>query len=70
MHRKPRPNGKFITLREAEVEYGLPYHTLYRWIERGLIARLSEDVVGHAIRIRRADLDAFLESNMTPVVQP
>ena len=64
MHRKPRPNGKFIALRDAEAEYGLPYHTLYRWIQRGLIPRLSDEVSGVAIRIKRADLDAFLESNM------
>jgi hypothetical protein len=67
MHRKARPNGKFIALRDAEIEYGNPYHQLYRWIERGLLARLSEDVTGCAIRIRRTDLDAFLDSNMTEV---
>jgi excisionase family DNA binding protein len=67
MHRKARAIGKFIALGDAENEYGIPYHTLYRWIERGLISRLSEDVVGRAIRIRRADLDAFLDSNMTEV---
>ena len=26
MHRKARPNGKFIALRDAEIEYGIPYH--------------------------------------------
>ena len=41
MHRKSRPNGTFIALRDAEAEYGLPYHTIYRWVERGLIPRLS-----------------------------
>jgi excisionase family DNA binding protein len=67
MHRKARPQGKFIALGDAANEYGIPYATLYRWIDRGLLPRLSEDVVGRAIRIRRADLDAFLDSNMTGV---
>jgi predicted site-specific integrase-resolvase len=42
MHRKARPQGKFIALGDAANEYGIPYATLYRWIDRGLIARLSE----------------------------
>jgi excisionase family DNA binding protein len=65
MHRKARPTGKFISLRDAEIEFGIPYHTFYRWVDRGLIPRLSEDVVGQAIRIRRDDLEAFIASNMT-----
>jgi hypothetical protein len=40
--RKPRPNGKFITLRDAEREYGLSYHLLYGWVVEGRIARLGE----------------------------
>jgi excisionase family DNA binding protein len=67
MHRKARPQGKYIALGDAANEYGIPYATLYRWVDRGLIARLTEDVVGRAIRIRRADLDAFLDTNMTEV---
>jgi hypothetical protein len=64
--RKPRPNGKFITLRDAEREYGLSYHLLYGWVIEGRIARLGE-VVGRTIFIKRADLESFIESNMTPV---
>jgi excisionase family DNA binding protein len=67
MQRKPRPHGKFLSIRDAEAEYGLPYHTIYRWVERGQLARLDADVVGKAILIKRADLDAFLASNMTAV---
>jgi excisionase family DNA binding protein len=67
MHRKARPQGKFIALGDAATEYGIPYATLYRWVDRGLISRLSEDVVGRAIRIRRADLETFLDANMTAV---
>ena len=67
MRRKSRPHGRFITLRDAEAEYGLPYHRLYRWVLRGFIPRISEDVIGHSILIRRADLDTFLDSNMIEV---
>ena len=67
MHRKARSQGKFIALGDAATEYGIPYATLYRWIGRGLIPRLSEDVVGRAIRVRRADLETFLDANMTGV---
>ena len=67
MRAKPRPNGKFLTLRQAEQEYALPYHRLYRWVERGELPRLNTDITGCSIYIRRADLDAFLESNMTEV---
>ena len=62
MKRKPRPNAKFLSLRDAEREYGLPYHTIYRWIERGCIPRLG--IVGRSYLIKRSDLDAFLASNM------
>ena len=64
MRTKSRPNGKFITIRQPEAEYAIPYRPLYRWVERGLLARLSHDVTGEAIYIKRADLDAFLDSNM------
>ena len=64
MRRHPRPNGKFLSIRDAEAEYGIPYHTLYRWIERGLIARLDRDITGASILMKRADLDAFLTSNL------
>lgn len=64
MRRHPRPNGKFLSIRDAEAEYGIPYHTLYRWIERGLIARLDRDITGASILMKRADLDAFLASNL------
>ena len=68
MRRKSRP-GKFISLRDAEAEYGLPYFRLYRWVQAGLLPRISEDVIGQSILIKRADLDAFLDSNMTGAVQ-
>jgi Helix-turn-helix domain len=64
MRTKSRPNGKFLTIRQAEAEYAIPYHRLYRWVERGLLARLSQDVTGEAIYIKRTDLEAFLDSNM------
>lgn len=65
--RIPRPNGKFLSLREAEAEYGLAYRTLYRWIERGHLARIDRALTGSSILIKRADLDRLLESHMTGV---
>jgi len=65
MRRKPRPNGKFIALRDVESEYSIPYHKVWRWVDRGLIPRLSREVTGESIYIKRADLDAFLNANMT-----
>jgi excisionase family DNA binding protein len=67
VRRHPRPNGKFLSIRDAEAEYGIPYHTIYRWVERGLLARLDQDVTGQSILIKRTDLDSFLETNMTAV---
>lgn len=64
MRAKSRPNGKFLTIRQAEAEYAIPYHRLYRWVERGLLGRLSPDVTGSSIYIKRADLETFLDSNM------
>ena len=67
MKRKPRPNGKFVTLRDAEREYGLAYHLLYAWVMEGRLPRL--EAAGRAILIKRTDLDAFLDANMTQAVR-
>jgi len=67
MRTTPRPNGKYVTLRQAEKEYALPYHRLYRWVERGQLPRLSRNISGCSIYIKRSDLDAFLESNTDEV---
>jgi hypothetical protein len=65
MRRKSRPNGKFINLRDAEREYGLNYHLLYALVQDGRLPRLDPEVTGRSILVKRADLDAFLDSNMT-----
>ncbi len=67
MRRKPRPNGTFLTLRDAEREYGLAYHMLYAWVMEGRLPRL--EAAGRAILVKRADLDAFLDANMTQAVR-
>jgi hypothetical protein len=36
-------------------------------VREGRLPRLGEDVCGHAIMIRRADLEAFIADNMTEV---
>lgn len=66
MKRKPRPNGTFLTLRDAEREYGLAYHMLYAWVNEGRIPHLAA-AGRHVILIKRVDLDAFLNANMATV---
>jgi hypothetical protein len=70
MRTKSRPNGKFLTLRQAEQEYALPYHRLYRWVEGGQLPRLNRAISGCSIYIKRADLDAFLELNTDGACRP
>jgi excisionase family DNA binding protein len=67
MRVKPRPNGKYLTLRQAEAEYGLAYATMYRWVREGRLPFLSGSVVGRVYLFRRADLEKFLEENTTEV---
>ena len=64
MRRHSRP-GRFISLRDAENEYGISYARLYRWVESGLLPRISQDVIGQSILVKREDLDRFLDHNMT-----
>jgi hypothetical protein len=65
MRVSPRPNGKYITPRLAEAEYGIPYGRIYLWIQRGLIPRIDQDVTGRAILFKREDFEKFLEENTT-----
>jgi hypothetical protein len=67
MRVKPRLGGKFLTLRLAELEYGIPYMQLREWVLAGKVSRLDPDVVGRTYMIKRADLDAFIAKNMTAV---
>lgn len=67
MRVRPRPHGKFLTLRQAESEYAIPYGRLWDWVTSGLLPRLDEGVAGRSILIKRADLDDFIASNMTAV---
>jgi hypothetical protein len=66
MRRAPRSGGKLLTLRQAEAEYGLPYHTLWMLVDRGLLPRL-EIPMCRAIYVRRDDLDHFIAANMSEV---
>jgi predicted DNA-binding transcriptional regulator AlpA len=65
MKRRVRPNARFLTLRDAEAEYGVSYAMLYTWVNARRLPRLDADVAGRSILIRRADLEAFLDANMT-----
>jgi hypothetical protein len=67
MRVRPRPHGKFITLRLAEQEFGIPYAQLRTWVLEGKLSRLDPDVVGRTYLIRRANLEKFLDANMTTV---
>lgn len=67
MRVRPRPNGKFVTLRQAEAELGIPYARLYEWVREGKLPHLDQDTVGRTYLIKRSDLEAFLDANMTAV---
>lgn len=64
MSRKPpvaSPSSQFLNLVRGEVEYGINYFTLRRWVLRGLLKRVDPDLTGRSIIVRRADLEALLE---------
>jgi hypothetical protein len=65
MRAKARPNGKFLTLRQAEIELGIPYGLLRHWVVSGLIRRIDPDVTGRSYLILRSDLDQFIDNNLT-----
>jgi hypothetical protein len=69
MRVRPRPNGKFLTLRDAEKEYGIAYARLREWIMEGKLPRLNSNVVGRALIVSRESLDRFLSANNTTVAQ-
>jgi excisionase family DNA binding protein len=60
-----RPNGKFLTLRQAEAEYALPYARLYEWVREGKLPHLDDGK--RSWLIQRADLDKFISGLMTAV---
>ncbi|HKV99007.1 MAG TPA: helix-turn-helix domain-containing protein [Vicinamibacterales bacterium] len=61
MKRKPRPNGKYISLKDAEAIFGLSYDRLRRLVLEGKVPRLSSAAVGQSFMVLRADLEAFLK---------
>jgi hypothetical protein len=61
--------GRYLTLRQAEADYGLPYHTLWTLVDQRRLPRLElPGVAGtsqRSIYIKRADLEAFLDAHMS-----
>ncbi len=51
--------GVWLGTREAAEELGISLRTLYRLIDEGSLIAYQ---IGRNLRIRRSDLDAFLES--------
>ncbi len=70
MKRTPRA-GRYLTLRQAEAEYGLPYHTLWTLVDTRQLARLElpgiKGETQRSIYIKRADLEAYLDAHMSEV---
>ena len=62
MRVKPR-SGKVLNLRQAEAEYGIPYARIYDWVHEGKLPRLDDG--RRSYLIKRSDLDAFIDGNMT-----
>jgi excisionase family DNA binding protein len=63
MRVRPRLNGKLISLRVAEAEYGIPYGRLYEWVRSGKLPHLDDGIRSYFLR--RSDLEKFIASNMT-----
>ena len=40
---------------------------LYEWVREGKLPHLDQDTVGRTYLIKRSDLEAFLDANMTAV---
>lgn len=64
MRVKARSNGKFLTLRQIESEYGVPYLRAWEWVREGRLPYLDDG--RRSYLIRRVDLDTFLEERITP----
>lgn len=65
MRVRPRLNGKLVSLRVAEGEYGIPYGRLYEWVRSGKLPYLDDGVRSYLVR--RTDLEKFIATNMTEV---
>jgi len=58
--------SKLLTLAEVANILGVSTLTLYRWNRAGTNLRFVK--VGGQLRVRQADLDAYIESNRTPQI--
>lgn len=64
---KARPDARLIGLKQAEVEFGLPYGTLYTLIKRGDLPSVQLPGV-RRIYLDRRDVERALDA--WKVVQP
>lgn len=58
-------SSRLLTLPEVAEQLGVPLGTIYAWRTRSLGPRGIR--VGKYVRIRQADLDAWLDSQADPV---
>ncbi len=65
MRQKLRPYGKFLSIRQAEAEYAIPFLRLWEWVREGKLPHLDDG--RRSYLIRRSDLDKFIADNMTRV---
>jgi excisionase family DNA binding protein len=65
MRVRPRANGKFLTPRQAEAEYGIPYQRIWEWVREGRLPHLDDG--RRSYLIRRVDLDRFINETMSVV---
>ena len=61
---RSRPNGKFLTAKQAAQEYGLDYQRIIAWINEGRLRRIDPEIVGRSYHISRAELDQFIADHM------
>ena len=55
--------GKFLTLRQAEAEYAIPYLRLWEWVREGKLPYLDDG--RRSYLVRRSDLDKCIDALMT-----
>ena len=67
MRVRSRPNGKFLTPRQAEAEFSIPYHRIYEWLREGKLPYLDDGK--RSWLIKRSDFEKFLTS-ITSAVRP
>jgi excisionase family DNA binding protein len=58
---------ELFNVRDSAAYMGIAQPTLWTWI---YARRIPSIRLGRAVRLRKSDLDNFIESNVTPALEP